>query len=178
MRTIVDHWVQIVDVTSVIQGGILCWNPIREGTAQMRPATNTTATNQYGGNQLTADAARDVLFHRPKSIGEEITVVEECRHSRVSRSGPALREKWNPPRHWGSPFLRCTIPLMKKARSSSSRRRLGQPLARKTFVYLTEEERRLVDQAAASERRSVSSFVANAAVEAAERIVSRPPRKK
>ena len=49
---------------------------------------------------------------------------------------------------------------------------------RKTFVYLTEEERRLVDEAAASERRSISSFIANAAVEAAERIVSRAQRKR
>jgi len=66
---------------------------------------------------------------------------------------------------------------MRKTRSSSSRRRMEQPLGRKTFVYLTEEERRLVDEAAASERRSVSSFIANAAVEAAERIISRPSRK-
>lgn len=75
-------------------------------------------------------------------------------------------------RFFGVPFL-----VMKRARPSSSRRRSGQPLGRKTFVYLTEEERRLVDEAAASERRSVSSFIANAAVEAAERIVRRPPRK-
>jgi uncharacterized protein (DUF1778 family) len=36
---------------------------------------------------------------------------------------------------------------------------------------LTDEERMLVDEAAAAERRSVSSFIANAAVEAAERVV-------
>ena len=65
---------------------------------------------------------------------------------------------------------------MKKARSSSSRRRAEQPLGRKTFVYLTEEERRLVDRAAELERRSVSSFIANAAVGAAERIVARPKK--
>jgi uncharacterized protein (DUF1778 family) len=62
---------------------------------------------------------------------------------------------------------------MKKARPSSSRRRSSDRLGRKTFVYLTEDERKLVDQAAASERRSISSFIANAAVEAAERILKR-----
>jgi uncharacterized protein (DUF1778 family) len=45
-------------------------------------------------------------------------------------------------------------------------------------VYLTEEERTLVDQAAAKERRSVSSFIANAAVEAAERVVDRQAKTK
>ena len=48
---------------------------------------------------------------------------------------------------------------------------------RKTFVYLTSEERRLIDEAAASERRSISSFIANAAVEAAELAVSRSSKK-
>lgn len=67
--------------------------------------------------------------------------------------------------------------MKKGSRSSSSRRRSDQPLGRKTFVYLTDEERRLVDEAAASERRSVSSFIAHAAVEAAERIVKRPLNK-
>ena len=77
----------------------------------------------------------------------------------------------------GSPFLRCTIAAMKKGSAPKSRRRSRQPLGRKTFVYLTEEERTLVDDAAAAERRSVSSFIANAAVEAAERIVDRRPRR-
>jgi uncharacterized protein (DUF1778 family) len=57
-----------------------------------------------------------------------------------------------------------------------SRRRSQQPLGRKTFVYLTNGERKLVDQAASLERRSVSSFIANAAVEAAERTVARRPK--
>ena len=77
----------------------------------------------------------------------------------------------------GSPFLRCTIAAMKKEPAPRSRRRSRQPLGRKTFVYLTEEERTLVDQAATAERRSVSSFIANAAVDAAERIVDRHLRK-
>lgn len=77
----------------------------------------------------------------------------------------------------GSLFLRCTIPLMKKDPAPKSRRRSRQPLGRKTFVYLTDEERTLVDEAAAAERRSVSSFIANAAVEAAERIVQNSRKK-
>jgi hypothetical protein len=76
----------------------------------------------------------------------------------------------------GSPFLRCTIAAMKKGAAPKSRRRSLQPLGRKTFVYLAEEERTLIDKAAAAERRSVSSFIANAAVEAAERIVARHRR--
>ena len=83
----------------------------------------------------------------------------------------------NPTGHWGSLFLRCTIPVMKKPKSTGSRRRSRQPLIRKTFVYLTAEERGLIDEAAASERRSISSFIANAAVEAAGRIVNRAPKK-
>ncbi len=46
-------------------------------------------------------------------------------------------------------------------------------MGKKTFVYLTEEERMFVDKAAAAERRSVSSFIAKAAVEAAERTLDR-----
>jgi uncharacterized protein (DUF1778 family) len=66
---------------------------------------------------------------------------------------------------------------MKKGSAPKSRRRSRQLLGRKTFVYLTEEERTLVDEAAATERRSVSSFIANAAVEAAERIADRRPKR-
>jgi uncharacterized protein (DUF1778 family) len=66
---------------------------------------------------------------------------------------------------------------MKKGPAPKSRRRSREPLGRKTFVYLTEDERKLVDQAATAERRSVSSFIANAAVKAAERIVGRHAKK-
>ena len=74
-------------------------------------------------------------------------------------------------------FFGVPWPVMKNARPSTSRRRADQPLLRKTFVYLTSEERRLIDEAAASERRSISSFIANAAVEAAERVVRRASKK-
>jgi uncharacterized protein (DUF1778 family) len=43
-------------------------------------------------------------------------------------------------------------------------------LGKKLLVYFTEQERILVDAAAAGERRSISSFVANAAIKAAEQI--------
>jgi hypothetical protein len=88
-----------------------------------------------------------------------------------------VRQEAEPKATLGSLFLRCTIAAMKKGAVPKSRRRSQQPLGRKTFVYLTEEERMLVDQAAAAERRSVSSFIANTAVEAAARIVGRHPRR-
>jgi len=50
-------------------------------------------------------------------------------------------------------------------------------LGRKTFVYLTEEERNVIDHAADAERRSVSSFIANAAVDAAKRVINNASKK-
>jgi uncharacterized protein (DUF1778 family) len=55
-----------------------------------------------------------------------------------------------------------------KKQSTASRRRSTRGLGKKTFAYFTDSERKLVDQAAEIERRSVSSFVANAALTAAE----------
>jgi len=43
-------------------------------------------------------------------------------------------------------------------------------------VYFTHAEREIVDKAADLERRSISSFVANAAIVAAERIVTKRNR--
>jgi hypothetical protein len=60
-----------------------------------------------------------------------------------------------------------------KKKSTASRRRSTPGLGKKTFVYFTNEERKLVDQAAEIERRSVSSFVANAALTAAEATIKR-----
>jgi hypothetical protein len=60
-----------------------------------------------------------------------------------------------------------------KKQSTVSRRRSAPGLGKKTFVYFTNEERKLVDQAAEIERRSVSSFVANAALTAAEATIRR-----
>jgi uncharacterized protein (DUF1778 family) len=54
-----------------------------------------------------------------------------------------------------------------------SRRRSEKKLARKTFVYFTIEERKLIDQAATEERRSVSSFVASSAIKSAAEILTR-----
>lgn len=97
---------------------------------------------------------------------------------RIARGAGVLTGKGAEPKATlGSPFLRYTIAAMKRAPAPKSRRRSPQPLSRKTFVYLTDEERKLVDQAATVERRSVSSFIANAAVDAAERIITRHSRK-
>ena len=76
----------------------------------------------------------------------------------------------------GSLFLRCTIAAMKKGAAPKSRRRSRQTLDKKILVYFTQAERQLVDQAADLERRSISSFVANAAIVAAERLVTKRNR--
>jgi uncharacterized protein (DUF1778 family) len=67
---------------------------------------------------------------------------------------------------------------MAKNRLPRSRRRSKSPLSGKIFVYFTNEERKLVDSAADAERRSISSFVANAAIAAAEDVQSRQGKKK
>ena len=46
------------------------------------------------------------------------------------------------------------------------------PLGAKVFSYYTQEERRLLEKAAKLERRSLSSFVALAALERAQRIIA------
>jgi Protein of unknown function (DUF1778) len=67
---------------------------------------------------------------------------------------------------------------VQKKRSIASRRRSAPGLGKKTFVYFTDDERKLVDQAAEIERRSVSSFVANAALNAAEVTIGKNHNKK
>jgi uncharacterized protein (DUF1778 family) len=54
---------------------------------------------------------------------------------------------------------------------SISRRRSDKKLARKTFVYFTTDERKLIDEAASEERRSVSSFVASSAIKSAAEVL-------
>ena len=71
-----------------------------------------------------------------------------------------------------------TISAMAKKDSAASRRRSKPRLGRKTFVYFTDEERKQVDEAAKFERRSISSFVANAALVAAEEVRIRHNPKK
>jgi len=61
---------------------------------------------------------------------------------------------------------------MKKVPAAKSRRRSRESLNKKILVYFTQAERQLVDQAANIERRSISSFVANAAIVAAERLIT------
>jgi len=54
-----------------------------------------------------------------------------------------------------------------------SRRTAKEPLREKVFSYYTKRERQLVEQAAEHESRSLSSFVALAALERARRILGR-----
>ena len=65
---------------------------------------------------------------------------------------------------------------MKKGPEPKSRRRSRQTLDKKILVYFTQAEREIVDKAADLERRSISSFVANAAIVAAEQIVTKRNR--
>lgn len=52
-----------------------------------------------------------------------------------------------------------------------SRRTAKKPLGAKVFSYYTQEERKLIEKAAKLERRSLSSFVALAALERAQRLI-------
>jgi len=54
-----------------------------------------------------------------------------------------------------------------------SRRTGKKPLGAKVFSYYTQEERRLIEQAAKLEHRSLSSFVAISAIERAQRVLGR-----
>jgi len=67
---------------------------------------------------------------------------------------------------------------VRKKQPSASRRRSAPGLGKKTFVYFTDDERNLIDQAAEIERLSVSSFVANAALTAAEATIRKHSIKK
>jgi hypothetical protein len=81
-----------------------------------------------------------------------------------------------PPQRWL--HTHATISKMAKNRAPKSRRRSKSPLSGKIFVYFTDEERKLVDSAADAERRSISSFVANAAISAAEAVQSKQGKKR
>ena len=61
---------------------------------------------------------------------------------------------------------------MAKEEHIPSRRTGKTPLGAKVFSYYTQEERRLLEKAAKLERRSLSSFVALAAIERAQRIIA------
>jgi len=54
-----------------------------------------------------------------------------------------------------------------------SRRTAKEPLREKVFSYYTKRERQLLEQAADRESRSLSSFVALAAIERARRILGK-----
>jgi uncharacterized protein (DUF1778 family) len=63
-------------------------------------------------------------------------------------------------------------------KKSIPKRRLQQPLTFKTFAYLTEEERETIREAADRKRMSVSSFLVQSSLRAAEEILSEPDRRK
>jgi hypothetical protein len=65
-----------------------------------------------------------------------------------------------------------TINPVAKKEHIPSRRTGKSPLGAKVFSYHTQEEHRLLVKAAKLERRSLSSFVALAAIERAERILA------
>jgi uncharacterized protein (DUF1778 family) len=52
-----------------------------------------------------------------------------------------------------------------------SRRTAKKPLGAKVFSYYTQEERKLIEQAAKLEHRSLSSFVALASLDRAKRLI-------
>jgi len=54
-----------------------------------------------------------------------------------------------------------------------SRRTAKEPLRDKVFSYYTKSERRLIEEAAERESRSLSSFVALAAIDRAQRVLGR-----
>ena len=54
----------------------------------------------------------------------------------------------------------------------ASRRRARLGLGKKTLVYFSVAERKAIDRAAKLERRSVSSFIANAAIIAANGVLA------
>jgi uncharacterized protein DUF1778 len=82
----------------------------------------------------------------------------------------------NEPQPAISGIIRCsaTIPGAVSKKDHIPSRRTGKiPLGAKVFSYYTQEERRLIEKAARMEHRSLSSFVAVAAIERAQRVLSR-----
>jgi uncharacterized protein (DUF1778 family) len=59
-----------------------------------------------------------------------------------------------------------------KKEQIASRRKETTPLGSKVFSYYTQRERKLLEKAARLERRSLSSFVAIAAVDRANQVIS------
>jgi len=72
-------------------------------------------------------------------------------------------------------YLQCYhyLAVPKGDSNVPSRRASREPLREKVFSYYTKRERQLLEQAANLESRSLSSFVALAALERARRILGR-----
>jgi Protein of unknown function (DUF1778) len=75
----------------------------------------------------------------------------------------------------GADNLQCyhCLAVPKGDSNVPSRRTAKEPLREKVFSYYTRKERQLLEQAAERESRSLSSFVALAAIERARRILGR-----
>jgi hypothetical protein len=65
------------------------------------------------------------------------------------------------------------LAVPKNAHNVPSRRTAKRPMRAKVFSYYTLEERRLLEEAAKQESRSLSSFVALAALDRARRVTGR-----
>jgi uncharacterized protein (DUF1778 family) len=64
--------------------------------------------------------------------------------------------------------------MMAKIVTPAARRRSRlSPTKKATLVYFTIQERQLVDQAARLERRSISSFIANVVIAAADDVLAK-----
>ncbi len=67
---------------------------------------------------------------------------------------------------------------MAKSDIPASRRRARHGLGKKTLVYFSDAERKAIDRAAKLERRSISSFIANAAILAANKLLQKDSDRK
>jgi len=110
-------------------------------------------------------------IHVPPKSPERHKQRQHALHELIAR-------KFQVTRAAGQRIFDVTMRHMTKKSTPASRRRASPSLGRKTFVYFTDEERTLIDEAAKLERRSISSFVANAALAAAEMTTRRTHAKK
>jgi hypothetical protein len=135
------------------------------------PDRSRAFTHVYGLLILPHGARNLHLFSRLLK-GMALVGSSGCLLHGWRRSRERSRERF------GNSLLGATISKMAKTPEPKSRRRSKSPLSRKIFVYFTAAERKLVDSAAEAERRSISSFVANAAIVAAQNVHSRQSKEK
>ena len=77
-------------------------------------------------------------------------------------------------RAWQCYVVQCYHNATVSKKDHIPSRRTGKiPLGAKVFSYYTQEERRLIEKAAKLEHRSLSSFVAVAAIDRAHKVLGR-----